>query len=629
MDNRNEDAESFSDELSPTDGYFNPRHDLQDTYVMEGSSSSNDKADEAAQERQRHTDSPSTSSPRHPRRQLEPEEDFSETSPLLDYDRPPPAYSAAVINPYSALSNPQEEHQSAMAVADYGGTAVRNTHDTGRVPESMGGPLDVEEGISPNPRWRGRHGYFRGLCKKLFHLILAIVGSILLIGIIATAVKSKSSNENDDDHPHGTFPSIPSLPKPEPDRSTRPSACPYTSYFDHRHFSFDDPESFLLDERIDGEDLILGGVSGMIRLAPGSNTQKHNIEVEVSYATSDNWVIRKIDVATTETALIVRTPSLTREARSSFNNPCLDVVIDVSVAPGVELENLAINSANLGLHLRSGVDISVSNTTAINARGSVAAAWFDSRKTIIHSGSGSVSGVYSLRDLLSITTESGSINVSVDPKNASDQYPRPAESIFNSAQGSITVKFPTADTTTRAKKSFLPETGGMWSFGVPDRDYRTTVTTKTGSIHGSFLHGSATKLITTSGSITASVYPLHASSEMSGLGTVTRSGTTRLHVHDPLLESGVPVRHLYSSHDSGSGSLHLQFPSVWEGTIKGVAESGSIHVVGKGVEVIEEGRRDVGFIGPFAHRILAKKGHGQSEIGFSSGSGSVSVKIRD
>jgi hypothetical protein len=210
------DVESFSNELSPTDGYFASRDHPQDVMVPDpslgtGPSMAESKAREAGEEAIASPEnlaagtsaspgvsasspfrvaapapstiySPSTHTaytPHSPASSHRREDDlYSETSPLLHTVAPPPAYSAATSQPtlqhfnrnYSTISAHQPES---------------GLHE----PESMGGPHDFNERY---PLWvkqakkMSRWRIFRNVL-----LVALVLG--LAVGFIITAVKSGES----------------------------------------------------------------------------------------------------------------------------------------------------------------------------------------------------------------------------------------------------------------------------------------------------------------------------------------------------------------------------------------------------------------------------------------------------
>ncbi|KAL9076664.1 MAG: hypothetical protein Q9157_003581 [Trypethelium eluteriae] len=601
MNNYDSDDESFSDELSPTDGYFNPRDSAQNTHI-EIPSSSSTKADEARQYGQEFA----ASTPLSRGRRTVDSHTLSETSPLLDVGPPPPAYSAAIASPYPMSSSLRTEDESFVPLANYGSTNETTPLNTRRAPESMAEPVEIEDGQLERRRWgrRGRSWLPDQMRRKILHTLIASIGIVLIVLIL----------RNDVDTPGTTLPTI-------PDRGEEdlPPRCAYKAEAQERLFTFSAPEAFSFQEFIDNDGSIPGGVEGVIRVVPGAPTQTHNLEVRLFFRTSDHYTVKHVRYAVTDTSLSIRTPEIAQTKKSSSGKPCLGISATISVAPGVELENLQINSANFNLNVFAGLDTTILNTTDITlVRGSLSSFNLESRNTIIDLVSGDVKGVFALRDLLSISTKSGTVDASVEPKNASEIYPAPAESIFRSDSGSITVAFPTSKfTSTSLREGPIP---GLWYSGtVPDRDFRTRATSSSGDIRGIFLHGSSTTLRTSSGSIKASIHPLHAPSEKTTIDTASHSGDTAIDVSAPLFDSDVPMRHLSSSHYTESGKIQLEYPQVWEGDLRGVKGTGHVSLAGRQLEIITETWR----------RIHAKKGHGQSDLGFHSETGDIQVIVGD
>ncbi|KAL9094454.1 MAG: hypothetical protein Q9165_003304 [Trypethelium subeluteriae] len=611
MNSYDSDDESFTDELSPTDGYFNPRDRTQDTHIQVPSPSGT-KADEARQNEQQFA----ASSPLSRGRRTVESHALSETSPLLDAGPPPPTYSAAIASPYPMSSSSRTEDESHVPLANYGSTNETSPLNARRAPESMAEPVEIEDGQPERRRWgrRGRSWLPDQMRRKIVHTLVASIGIVLMVLILVLVFTSNWSNRNDVDTPGTTLPTI-----PDHGEEDLPSRCALKAEAQERIFPFSAPEAFSFQEFIDNDGSIPGGLEGVVRVVPGAATQRHNLEVRLSYRTSDHYTIKHVHYAVTDTSLSIRTPEIARTKKSSSGKPCLGISVTISVAPGVELENLLVNSANFDLNIFAGLDTKILNTTDVTlVRGSLSSFHLESRKTVIDVVSGDVKGVFALRDLLSISTKSGTVDVSVDPKNASEIYPVPAESVFRSESGSITVGFPTSkSTSTLLQKGAVP---GLWRSGtVPDRDFRTRVTTNSGDVRGIFLHGSSTTLRTSSGSIAASIHPLHAPSEKTTIDTASQSGDTAIDVSAPLFDSDVPLRHLSSSHYTESGKIQLEYPQAWEGDLRGVKGTGHVSLEGRQVEIITETWRS----------IHAKKGHGQSDLGFHSETGDIQVIVGD
>ena len=419
---------------------------------------------------------------------------------------------------------------------------------------------------------------------------------VLCSGIHCADLQQKNKQDNS----HATFPAVPDHGKHD-----AASDCAYTPRALEKTFIFPDPETFSLHELINKGNLISGGVSGTIRVVRGEAYQQENIQVRLSFRANEDFAAEQIRYAVTDSSLSIEVPGLERNDRPFFREPCLGVGIIISIAPGVQLENFQIITDDFHVNLTSESDVAILNTTEIvlHRGGSLSSDHFDSRRTIVDAGNGAVKGSFALRDLLSITTLSGMIDVSVDPQNNSQAYPAPAESVFRSVDGAITVAFPSSDSLEAAS--------------VPDRDFRTTVESTSGAIRGSFLHGSSTKIQSSSGSIEASIQPLHADSDTSTIETKTESSRIGIRVSESLYEPQIPIRHLSSFHQSGSGSIKLEYPKVWEGKIRGTTGSGKAVLEGKDVQVLSKSNR----------KVLAMKGYGKSELGFQSSSGRVYARV--
>ena len=217
MDNHESDAESFSEELSPTDGYFNPRNYSPDI-VVEDPSYSSSKTSEVASESRETSAQPLLS---RERRTIGLHA-FSESSPLLDAGPPPPAYSAAIATPFSTSTNTNELHSTS-----YGGTAAISPFETQGTPQSMTEPMQIEEGsldyggtiIAPfntqrgpqnmtapvgiegqerleAPLWRRRRErrWRSQLCKTILHSCFATIGIVLVVLILVLVFTSNWFN---------------------------------------------------------------------------------------------------------------------------------------------------------------------------------------------------------------------------------------------------------------------------------------------------------------------------------------------------------------------------------------------------------------------------------------------------
>ncbi|RYC61982.1 hypothetical protein CHU98_g4220 [Xylaria longipes] len=287
----------------------------------------------------------------------------------------------------------------------------------------------------------------------------------------------------------------------------------------------------------------------------------------------------------------------------------------------------------------------------------------DSRRIVLRSTSNSISGSYPLYDLLSISTESGSISVDVTPHSASSEGPsEPASLQLKSSSGSVHVTFPEpfvehhmrsdgatsnppppyqptieaadhddsarydtqTDRYSNSEQNYGDGSGNAATeSGIPAREYITSVSTRSASISGTFPLGSQTSLDSRSGSlggIELVVVPINTSGARR-LRTVSVDGMQNVRVVDDGfwdMAKSAWWQGMVSKHESHSGSINVEYPDSWEGTIEVQTESGSIGVTGRGVEIIREGQG----------RVVARKGkEGGGKVIVRARSGSVDLRF--
>ncbi|KZF23539.1 hypothetical protein L228DRAFT_118391 [Xylona heveae TC161] len=391
-------------------------------------------------------------------------------------------------------------------------------------------------------------------------------------------------------------------------------------------------------------------------------------EIELSY--SDPALRGLVDIEGLPKALTISVPptvpvskdgcAFDPSAAASRPPFCISVNVDLLVAPDATFSDFAIVSSFLDQIFLPGLNLNVSNSTFFSSiSGSIlvppassssshsssmapchssssssssgiaartdddSTTLFDSRRTIITTTSGSIEGAFKLLDLLSLQTHSGSIKVDVSPQDAAPapELPKPAAFSASSLSGSVEVRYPI-----RALGS-----------EVPARNYTVHAESISGSVSGTFFHGEYTSLKSKSGHVEASLLPVIVTEgKKSFLRTQTVSGSTEIDIHDPLYllpdsdTTTNDVSDVSDDDDKGkfngehatvSGSLKLRYPGEWEGTITGSSTSGSLDVRGKGVEV--QKKTDL----PWSHQLVAKKGDGNSHIGFHTTSGSVDLLV--
>jgi hypothetical protein len=255
---------------------------------------------------------------------------------------------------------------------------------------------------------------------------------------------------------------------------------------------------------------------------------------------------------------------------------------------------------------------------------------FSSRRIVVETVSGSITGCYPLMDYLGVSSQAGSIKISVFPQPVLPDAPAPAELEAQTTAGSIEINLPVRGA---VNPTYIP----------PPRDYTTRVQSSAGSIMGSFYLGSVSNFRTVSSSIHLTAMPVlqAGNADDSGLSpntfdTHTVNGKIDVEVLDPIFITMVPyaderpqrpppsnpylpigdddpylilppsmdetlfkvddlaisknktLRNLMSSHGSQSGSVSVRYPAVWEGTLHAKTVSGSITAVGQGLRLIRE-----------------------------------------
>ena len=606
--------ESLFDE-GPADGYFERRNHPQDRFVENSSvtAEADAKAREAGPQGSSSAAAPSqlssaASSPRS-----------TWTMPVVDNvtEAPPPTYES-ISRDRAAHQFPQPSN--GVYSMSYG--SIPSNSNIGAPaaaqPQSMSDDVqqtDEESGLLRRNEQKKVSPSRRLLCCKPISLcnavlILAIVILVLIVAGSTTEYTSGGSSP----------PKVPKIP-PIPDMPDIPShsSCDLTVQSHSLEFDFTDRRNFTFLEMMESSGYVGGAIEGKIHILPATSSQQSDIRLRIFYATSDSWRVVSSDVTRTDDSLNLQLPILEPVSEhAASSKPCMGVWIRIELRSGVVLEDWEIATGNLDIQIDDGLftrfgqealsHIQLTGSSVFSAvRGSIAGYW-SSRRTEIETISGSIRGSFALRDLLSVKSQSGSIDIEVQPRPEDSKHPSPAEFTSHSSSGSIKVQFPT--------------TGD-----IPIRNYRTRIETSSASVHGQYILGSLFSYHTQSGSVNADLLPIITGTETSVLFTDTKSASQTWAILPPYAYPGnrFADSHLDHKFTSSSGSLKLVYPNEWEGWIEGDTMSGSIDIRGKDVDIIHVLKK---YWSSYKN-IIAKKGEGHGRLKFKTMSGSVKIQAGD
>lgn len=345
-------------------------------------------------------------------------------------------------------------------------------------------------------------------------------------------------------------------------------------------------------------------VTGWVHVIKAPASQAPNtIQARLSYAATSSVDIESIERSATDSGLVLGDPTYPDGFDGMRRKTaCLGVSLIIYMAAGVELSTFNVASNNLGVQIHQGVDFTVTNSTHISlTRGTLDAASFESRETYLKTISGSISGMYSLLDLVSVTSKSGSINIDIEPKPRSPGVSESAIFMVDAVSSSVRTDF-------RRKH-------------IPDRDYQVYINTTVGSVDGRFIHGSRTEINSVAGAVTADLLPFKSGDYASMISTHTNAGMTKITLQTPYKAKNVPLTGLLSVHSTVSGELDVSYPPEWVGHVNGTSMSGALHLQGQALELLGE-NKEVG-----QNHVEAKKGSGGGKMEFDTVSGKCEIKI--
>ncbi|CAO2653349.1 Nn.00g027600.m01.CDS01 [Neocucurbitaria sp. VM-36] len=384
-----------------------------------------------------------------------------------------------------------------------------------------------------------------------------------------------------------------------------PSRCGKEYNVKTEEYDFGTPKELNIQEAIHQLDGHYKRVAGWIHVTQGLAEQAPGtIQAKFSYAVSPSVNVNSIQHSSTANGLMIGDPSFPDGfdgVRSG--SACLGMSVVIYMGLGATLETLNVASTHMGMQIHNGVNLTVTKSTSISlTTGTLDSASLDSRETHLKTISGSISGKYSLLDLVSVKTKSGSVNINIEPKKLAEKGSQPAIFMVDAVSSSIRVDF--------NRKH------------IPERDYQTYINTTVGSVDGTFIQGSKTEIVSVAGLVTADLLPFKSGAYQSEIYTHTHSGQTSLTIRAPYKAKHVSMTGLISTHKSTSGGLDITYPDEWVGYIDGTSLSGALHLQGKDLELVTENNE------PGKNHIEAKKGDaGASMMTFDTVSGECEIKV--
>ena len=405
-------------------------------------------------------------------------------------------------------------------------------------------------------------------------------------------------------------PSASGVQPPSPSQSKQvfpirwPATCGKEYNVKVEEYDFGTPSELSIQEAVHKLDGGFKRVSGWIHVVQAPTSQAPGtIQARLSYAASPSIDMNSIKHTSSATGLTMGDPTYADGFDGMRRKTaCLGLSLVIYMAAGVKLSTLNVVATHLGMQIHHGVDFSITNSTHISlTKGTLDAASFNSRETYLKTISGSISGMYSLLDLVSVTSKSGSVNIDIEPKPASAETSQAAIFMVDAVSSSVRTDF---------KRKH-----------IPDRDYQVYINTTVGSVDGRFIHGSRTEINSVAGFVNADLLPYKSGDYASMIATHTDSGQTSVTLRTPYKAKNVAMTGLLSVHSTVSGELDLTYPPEWVGHVNGTSMSGALRLQGADLELLGENEE------PGKNHVEAQKGSGGGRMEFDTVSGQCEIKI--
>lgn len=432
-----------------------------------------------------------------------------------------------------------------------------------------------------------------GWRRQSRHWVRGLITLAILLGLFLTH-RSLSSQISDAFPPTG--------------KHGVPCSSPHSS--ENIRFVFDEVEHFSFLEEINTSHDDHSPFRGTLRIEPAPADQTADIVVSVSYKAPGKRSLSYPPHEATASSLRIQAPSISWKHLGPIKSLGFrgKASATISLKPNINLTDFSISTATFGIttspDLFARTNATIDSTTLTTPHNPITLPlWTNSRKTVIRTTSSAITGTFTLLDLLSLSSISGTISATVNPGEADPDDPHPAYFSASSHSGSVHVAFP------------------RFASALPRREYRSSASSSSGTVTGSYILGDGASLSSHSGSIRAEVLAF-SGGKMGRLITTAGSGSTDVTILDEGVEEeeegAVGVK---AWHKSASGSVRLRYPEAWEGRIEGRTGSGNVKVRGRGVVVdVADG---------VGGRFEAHKGDVDSNgrLEFDTGSGSVDVLI--
>jgi hypothetical protein len=332
-------------------------------------------------------------------------------------------------------------------------------------------------------------------------------------------------------------------------------------------------------------------------------TQVGDMTAEFLIESTEGAVTSAIEVSKTEEQLKIDLTNLYAIRPNDALQSCTVIKIVLHVASHFDygsISSFGLDLTHLSIELAIGLSLPVTgDLTLSTVAGSVASSadmHSAARRTVVHTVSGRISGVWSLDDLLYLETVSGAIDIHYLPVSSPDS---PSLSSKDISTASLNL------TTTSGDMEASPVSMSSTD-DWPPRHYISKARSRSGSIRGQYPLGSSAGFASYSGRLDVDILPIafmpHMASTVTEidasqdgltsipqLSTSTVSGTVDLRVHSTQKDDGMQwlINATQSSHVGVSGPITLTYPTEWAGTVEATSISGKQVIEGDGLKIVE------------------------------------------